>query len=378
MSITNKRAMLFALNKMKKLMMLLLFCHVTSAVKHSMNLYLMGSSGVANIPEFAAIANVEEVIMTYYDSNIKTVEPRHYWARKLMEDDPQYWERLTQDCMHYQQFFIEETESFKQHLNQTGGVHINQQIVGCELDGETEKADGYNHYHYNGEDFLTFDLETETWIAVNPQAEITKQEWDKNKDTNGFWKNFIINTCPEWLKMYLNYGKTFMQKTDPPSVSLLQKTPSSPVSCHATGFYFDRAMMFWRKDGEELHEEVDLGEILPNNDGSFQMGVDLNLSSVTPEDWRRYDCVFHLSGMEDDIVTKLDKAKIRTNWGKKEIRLDKTTKPITILITAVVVVLAIVFIAVIGFIVYKKRKANRPPPPSVNISELSERLKPET
>ncbi|XP_023254708.1 major histocompatibility complex class I-related gene protein-like [Seriola lalandi dorsalis] len=98
-----------------------------------------------------------------------------------------------------------------------------------------------------------------------------------------------------------------------PSVSLLQKTPSSPVSCHATGFYPHRAVMFWRKDGEDLHEDVDQGEILPNNDETFQMRVDLNISSVTPEDWRRYDCVFQLSGVKEDIVTKLDKAVIRTN-----------------------------------------------------------------
>ena len=99
-------------------------------------------------------------------------------------------------------------------------------------------------------------------------------------------------------------------------MSLLQKTPSSPVSCFATGFYPDRADIFWRKDGEELHEDVELGEILPNHDGSFQMNVDLNLSSVTPEDWRRNECVFQFSGATDDIITKLDKAAIQTNWGK--------------------------------------------------------------
>eukprot|EP00064_Thunnus_orientalis_P022996 superscaffoldBa00008280_g23220 len=132
-----------------------------------------------------------------------------------------------------------------------------------------------------------------------------------------------------------------------PSVSLLQKTPSSPVSCHATGFYPHRAEMFWRKDGEKLHEDVDHGEILPNHDGTFQMSVDLNLSSVTPEDWRRYECVFHLSGVKDDIVTKLDKAVIRTNW---EILTD-----MTILIIAVVA-LAVILIAAAGFMFYKKKK----------------------
>ena len=103
-------------------------------------------------------------------------------------------------------------------------------------------------------------------------------------------------------------------------MSLLQKTPSSPVSCLATGFYPHRASLVWRKDGEELHEEVDHGEILPNHDGTFQMSVDLKLSSVTPEDWTRYDCVFQLSGVNEDIITRLDKAVIKTNEGKTGIR----------------------------------------------------------
>ncbi|XP_068431086.1 major histocompatibility complex class I-related gene protein-like isoform X2 [Clinocottus analis] len=98
-----------------------------------------------------------------------------------------------------------------------------------------------------------------------------------------------------------------------PLVSLLQKSPSSPVCCHATGFYPDRASLFWRKDGEELHEDVDHGEILHNHDGTFQMSVDLKLSSVPAEDWRRYECVFQLSGVEKNIVTRLDEAVIRTN-----------------------------------------------------------------
>uniref|UniRef100_A0A3B4U307 Ig-like domain-containing protein n=1 Tax=Seriola dumerili TaxID=41447 RepID=A0A3B4U307_SERDU len=118
-------------------------------------------------------------------------------------------------------------------------------------------------------------------------------------------------------------GLVAFRSPELPSVSLLQKTPSSPVSCHATGFFPHRAVMFWRKDGEELHEDVDQGEILPNPDGSFQMRVDLNISSVTPEDWRRYDCVFQLSGVREDVVTRLDKAEIRTNWGNIGIRKDE-------------------------------------------------------
>ncbi|XP_042339367.1 major histocompatibility complex class I-related gene protein-like, partial [Plectropomus leopardus] len=100
-----------------------------------------------------------------------------------------------------------------------------------------------------------------------------------------------------------------------PSVSLLQKSSSSPVSCHATGFFPNNAMIYWRKGGEELHEGVDLGEVLPNHDGTFQMSSDLDVSSVKPGDWDKYECVFQLSGLED-IRTKLDVKMIRTNEGK--------------------------------------------------------------
>ncbi|KAI3358148.1 hypothetical protein L3Q82_003149 [Scortum barcoo] len=213
------------------------------AVAHSLKYFYIASSGVQNFPEFVAVGLVDEVQMFHYDSNTRRAEPKQDWMRRVTEDDLQYWERETANCMSSQQIFKGNIQTAKMRFNQTGGVHVFQKVYGCEWDDET---------------------------------------------------NEIF-----------------------PQLSLLQKSPSSPVSCHATGFYPDRATLIWRKDGEELHEDVDHGEILPNHDGSFQMSVDLKLSSVTPEDWSRYDCVFHLSGVKDDIVTKLDKAEIRTNWEKR-------------------------------------------------------------
>lgn len=96
-------------------------------------------------------------------------------------------------------------------------------------------------------------------------------------------------------------------------MSFLQKSPTSPVTCHATGFYPNRAAMHWKKDGVEIHDNVDMGESLPNDDGTFQMSVDL--LSVPPEDWDKYECVFQLAGA-DDLVTKLE--NVQTNWGKPE------------------------------------------------------------
>uniref|UniRef100_I3KVN2 Ig-like domain-containing protein n=1 Tax=Oreochromis niloticus TaxID=8128 RepID=I3KVN2_ORENI len=239
-----------------------------------------------------------------------------------MKDDPQHLQWYADQSLHTNEVFKHYIWSLRQRFNQTGGmdlsdllllkilliypdlllslclftgVHILQSMNGCEWDDETGEVTGFIQYGYDGEDFIALDLQKLTWITAKPQAVITKLRWDTEKTRLEHNKELFIHKCPELLKNYLKFMLQFKDNVATsylfsvlPSVSLLQK------SCHATGFYPDRGMMFWRKDGEKIHEGVDPGEILPNNDGTFQLSVDLKLSSVTPEDWQRYDCVFHI------------------------------------------------------------------------------------
>ncbi|KAM9340518.1 major histocompatibility complex class I-related gene protein-like [Symphorus nematophorus] len=356
---------------MKKLFLLLLFCHVSSAVRHSLRYFQTASSGVPNFPEFVAVTVVDETLAGYCDTNRKIIEPKQDWVKKLIESDPQHFEWYSRACFETVPNFSQATiNNLKQRFNQSGGVHILQRVKGCEWDDETGEVTGFNQYGYNGEDFLSFDLKTLTWIAPKPQAFITKLRWDADKATARSDENYLTEIFPEWLKKYLAFGNSSLLRTELPSVSLLQKTSSSPVSCHASGFYPDIAALIWRKDGEELHEGVDHGEILPNHDGTFQMSVDLEVSSVTPADWSKYECVFQLSGVKDNIITKLDKAVIRTN--------EEEPSEMAIPIIAAIVVFAFVLVAATGFIIYKKKKAKHPPSSPDSVSELSEELNPKT
>nr|XP_046273752.1 major histocompatibility complex class I-related gene protein-like isoform X5 [Scatophagus argus] len=310
---------------MKHLFLFLLLCHVSSAVKHSLKYFYTVSSGLPNIPEFVAVGSVDDVLLGSCDSDKKTPEAKQDCVEKQLQSDLQQFELYNQQCLKILPNFFKATiHTLTQRFNQSGGVHVLQVMSGCEWDDETGEIDGLVQYGYDGVDLISFDLKTLTWITPKPQAVSIKLNWDADKARIKNIEIRLTQIYPQWLKTFLAYGESSLLRTDLPSVSLLQKTPSSPVSCHATGFYPERATLSWRKDGEELHEDVELGEILPNHDGTFQMSAELNLSSVTPEDWSRYTCVFQLSGVKEEIVTKLDKADIRTNEGKTEIKRWET------------------------------------------------------
>ncbi|KAG7266111.1 hypothetical protein CRUP_003569 [Coryphaenoides rupestris] len=108
-------------------------------------------------------------------------------------------------------------------------------------------------------------------------------------------------------------------------------------------------MVFWKRDDQQLDEHVS-GEVLPNHDGTFQVSVDLDLSSVPGEDWGRYRCVFQLDGIED-IVTRLDPSVILSNW----------VKPVGtsyIIGVSVGVLLAAAAAAAVGVVLYRRRKGS--------------------
>ncbi|KAM8876042.1 major histocompatibility complex class I-related gene protein-like isoform 2-T2 [Synchiropus picturatus] len=291
-----------------RLLAVLTLCWINgaNAALHSLTFIHTGSSDIPNLPEYVEVGLVDDVPFLHYDSNRKRVEPRQDWMMRLTADDPSYLERETQRNLNNQKIMMNNIRA--------KGVNIIQRIISCEWNDETGEVKGHSRYAYDGEDFLSFNQKTLTWDAASPQAVSTKHMWDNDGYTK-YMQHYLTQVCPEFLKTLLHYGKSYLLRTELPSVSLLQKTPSSPIVCHATGFYPPRAMMFWTKDGEELHKDVKIGEVLPNVDGTFQMMAELKLSDPS-EAWERYTCVFQIGDVNHRTtkITKLDKEAILTNW----------------------------------------------------------------
>ncbi|XP_053721242.1 class I histocompatibility antigen, F10 alpha chain-like [Synchiropus splendidus] len=340
------------------LILALLGINGADAARHSLTYITTASSGVPNFPEYVVVGLVNNVTFTHCDSHGRSVEPKQDWMTRLTHDDPEYLQRNTETCLTNWLVSKDNIKVAKKRFNQTGGVHMFQVMHGCEWDDETGEVRGHYQLAYDGQDFLSWDLKTLTWVAAKPQAVITKHQWDNNEGWNKYLQNYLKTQYPMWLKKLLEYGKSSLLRTELPSVSLLQKTPSSPIICHATGFYPPRAKLFWTKDGEELHDNVDIEEVLPNPDGTYQMMAELKLPDPS-EDWERFTCVFQLEGVEEALHTNLDKEAILTNWKK-----DQT---VPIAVSVAVLVLLVAAAAVIGVVM--RRRAGQSTETDSNSSE---------
>nr|NP_919384.1 major histocompatibility complex class I UFA precursor [Danio rerio]AAD41071.1 MHC class I protein [Danio rerio] len=296
---------------MRQLVLLLLGVHLAYAGKHSHTVIYTATKGLPDFPEFVAATMVDGMQVNYFDSEIKEVIPRQEWVRGAV--DEQFWQRNTQIRSNMHQLFKNNINIAMERFNQTQGVHTFQFMVGCELedDGTTR---GHWQYGYDGEDFISFDKNTLTNVVANPQAVITKNKWDANKAQNEYRKQYLENQCIEWLRKYVGYGKDSLGRKDAPEVFMLQKDPSSPIVCQATGFYPSNIMMTWQKNKEEHFEDVDVGATLTNADGTFQKTVTL---SVKPEEWKNnkeaYRCVVQHVGAKDDVIVTVK--DIRSNGG---------------------------------------------------------------
>ncbi|XP_061747106.1 major histocompatibility complex class I-related gene protein-like isoform X3 [Nerophis ophidion] len=322
--------------------------HSVTPVIHTLQYFTTACSQVPNFPEYVEVGYVDEVEMSYYDSNIRKAESKQDWMNKITAEDPNYWQRQTEKKVFRQHVSKDNNEILKKRFNQTGGVHTFQVMSGCEWNDETDEVKGWQQHSYDGEDFISLDMKTWTWTAAKQQAFPSKLELDQDIFALDYNKYYYTELCPSYLMKYVEYGKKVLMRTELPEVFLLQKTPSSPVSCMATGFYPDRADLFWRKDGEQILEDVEHGELLPNHDGTFQMSVELKVE-VTAEVEGKYECVFQLSGIKEDLVTKLERRSILSNASHE----GNVSVTATLAVLAVVVLLAAPIIII--FIIKRRR-----------------------
>ncbi|EAW91098.1 major histocompatibility complex, class I-related [Homo sapiens] len=209
---------------------------------HSLRYFRLGvSDPIHGVPEFISVGYVDSHPITTYDSVTRQKEPRAPWMAENLA--PDHWERYTQLLRGWQQMFKVELKRLQRHYNHSDNV-----------------------------------------------AHTIKQAWEANQHELLYQKNWLEEECIAWLKRFLEYGKDTLQRTEPPLVRVNRKETFPGVTalfCKAHGFYPPEIYMTWMKNGEEIVQEIDYGDILPSGDGTYQAWASIELD---PQSSNLYSC----------------------------------------------------------------------------------------
>ncbi|KAM9447069.1 patr class I histocompatibility antigen, B-1 alpha chain-like [Clarias gariepinus] len=269
----------------KVLLILTFSVHLSSADTHNLQFFYTGVTGL-NFPEFTAVVLLDGEQILYYDSNIREPIPKTEWVQKLKSDEQLYWDSVTERMWAQEESFKVNVGTAMQSFNQTKGIHTWQRILGCELDDDGTSR-GYIEYACDGEDFISLDLKAVSWSAAKPHAVMTESKWESTGQQAEHCKDFLRVECVERLRKFESYGRDKKKKKK-------------------NGFFPKAVMITWQKDGEDVHEDVELRETLPNQDGSFQRR---NILNVPAEELQKhtYTCVVQHSSLEKELVREVPK-----------------------------------------------------------------------
>ncbi|KAA0710051.1 Major histocompatibility complex class I-related gene protein [Triplophysa tibetana] len=294
---------------------LLLFgIHLAFAGTRSLQYFCTVVYGDINIPTLTVVGVVDGQQFMYFDTVTNKAVPKTEWMRHF--EGPDYWDRDTQVVIDRYNEHKTIMESIMKHYNQSMSKDVNtfQMMYGCELDDDGT-TQGDLQYGYNGDDLISFDRKTHKWTAgeTYPAAVNIMKQWDTGEAKTTYWKAYLESMCFERINKFVSYGKDTLERKVAPEVSLLQKNSSSPVICHATGFYPKNITMTWKRNNEDLNEDV-VSKTLPNQDGTFQKSISL---SVKSEEWKKnpdvYRCVIQHVAAEKEIVVTLNENNIKSN-----------------------------------------------------------------
>nr|AWY93798.1 MHC class I antigen [Anas platyrhynchos] len=238
------------------------------------------------VPQYVAVGYVDGEAFTYYDSETRRTEPRVDWI--AAHTDQQYWDMVTGIFQDTEQNYRMNLDTLRERYNQSRGSYTVQVMYGCDLleDGSIR---GFDQHSYNGKDFIALDKDTLTYTAADAGAQITKRKWEEDGTVAERRKYYLENTCIEWLRKYVSYGKDVLERRERPEVRVsgMEANKIQALSCRAHGFYPRPISISWLKDGVVQEQETQRGSTVPNSDGTYHIWATID---VVPGDQDKYQC----------------------------------------------------------------------------------------
>ncbi|XP_051627727.1 class I histocompatibility antigen, F10 alpha chain-like isoform X4 [Manacus candei] len=151
---------------------------------------------------------------------------------------------------------------------------------------------------FDGQDFLSFELGSRSFVAADGAAQITKRRWESDGITVERLTNYLEHICPEVLQKHVQYGQEALEQKEPPDVHVSGKEEHGilTLSCHAYGFYPGIIGINWLKGDELRDQETEWGGIVPNSDGTFHSWARIE---ALPGEREQYRCRVEHTGMPE-------------------------------------------------------------------------------
>ncbi|XP_040310270.1 H-2 class I histocompatibility antigen, Q10 alpha chain-like isoform X2 [Herpailurus yagouaroundi] len=231
--------------------------------------YLALSEPGPGLPQFLAVGYVDDQPFIHYDSRVDRAKPQAPWMAAV---DTQYWETETQKQRAWAKVQQVETWTVMGYHNQSSGTHSTQRTFGCEIreDGCTSS---FWQFGFDGQDHLSLDLETLSWVSAKPVAVQTKRWWETERCYAEYDKAYLEGLCLTSLHRYLELGSQSLTRKEPPKVQVTRHTAedgSITLRCWARGFYPRDISLSWWLGEDELVQETEYVETRPGGDGTYQ------------------------------------------------------------------------------------------------------------
>ncbi|XP_026578156.1 major histocompatibility complex class I-related gene protein-like [Pseudonaja textilis] len=271
--------------------------------------YTAVSESIGDLPQFTALGYGDGFLAGSYNSITKQAVSRGPWMKKIEEEDPHFWNWMTQRALHSGQRFRKDLENILQENNQSRELHVWQRLYGCELAEDGSKR-GYDLYAYDGKIFLSFNKATLNWTAANAEAETTKKKWDADLDRGWRKKIYLEGECFGLLKKWLDYSKEARARKKPPVVTMSSRTEvdgKESLLCRAHGFYPKEIDAFWRRDGEVWLEDTLQGSVVLNSDGTYYYWLSIQ---IDPKERSRYWCHVEHDGLQEPLDLAMEEAAL--------------------------------------------------------------------
>ncbi|KAK6469110.1 major histocompatibility complex class I-related gene protein-like [Huso huso] len=319
---------------------ILCWVHTAAAGTHSLHFFAVATSEGTGFPKYVDVEMMDDVQITYFDSTMKKPVLRTDWMNETKGRE--FLETLTPYILFSHKKIPQSLRNTVQHFNHTG-VHTYQDAGGCELDDDGTRR-SYLSHTYDGMDFISFDVETMTWIAAVPQAVFYKHKLEADTAWQQISLDYHRRVCFQLLEWYLHCEMETLQRKVHPAVTLMQRkareSAGTDVICHVTGFYPREVEVNWIRDGEALLEEgVWSGEVLPNEDRTYQLR---KILTVSPEDQKKhsYSCQVDHASLDEKMDVK---------W------VPEAALNMGFVAAGVLAALGLIIAVIIGALIWKKR-----------------------